>query len=377
MTPVFAARRRAEEFETLVEGNSTGRSDAPYAQLLSMVDALRDVPPVQPRGAFVSDLRERLMAEAEVALAPGVEDRLVLPPRRPARQRRVAITVGGLAIVGATTSMAMAAQNALPGDTLYPLKRAIENAHTGISVGDSEKGATMLANATGRLDEVSALSQEGSGHDTAIADTLTTFTQQATVASDLLLADYDQSGHQASIARLRDFAGSSMQTLATLDALVPPDARDELRQAAQVLTQIDARAQQACPDCGGAGITEIPPILTRPAGFAAPSSSPGSTTSGGHGGTRQGGAGPALPHVGGTTLPPGSVATPSQQGPTVAAPQSPPESTSDPLKTLTQNLTGLTSPSPSPSLPGTNDVVDGTKNTVNQVTSPLTDPLQP
>ena len=275
----FTARRRADEFEALVEGRSTGRRDASYAQLLTVVDTLRDVPPVQPRTAFTADLRERLMAEAATALAPQPEDRLKLPPRRPARQRRVATAVGGLAIVGATTTMAMAAQSALPGDTLYPLKRAIENAHTGISVGDSEKGATMLANASGRLDEASALSHEGHSDDAAIADTLATFTQQTTMASDLLFADYAENGNESSIVELRDFTGSSMQTLADLDALVPGNARDELRQAAQLLTQIDAQAEQACPTCGGSGITEIPSILARPAGFGGlqvpPASAPG------------------------------------------------------------------------------------------------------
>ena len=53
--------------------------------------------------------------------------------------------------------MAVAAQSALPGDALYPLKRAIENAETGFSVSDEAKGSTILGNASGRLDEVDAL----------------------------------------------------------------------------------------------------------------------------------------------------------------------------------------------------------------------------
>ena len=48
--------------------------------------------------------------------------------------------------------------------------------------------------------------------------------------------------------------------LVTLEDLVPGPARDELLHAAQVLTQIDAEARQACPACSG-GIDEIPKIL--------------------------------------------------------------------------------------------------------------------
>ena len=371
----FTARRRADEFEALVEGRST-RRDASYAQLLTVVDTLRDVPPVQPRTAFTADLRERLMAEAATALAPRPEDRLKLPPRRPARQRRVATAVGGLAIVGATTTMAMAAQSALPGDTLYPLKRAIENAHTGISVGDSEKGATMLANASGRLDEASALSHEGHSDDAAIADTLATFTQQTTMASDLLFADYAENGNESSIVELRDFTGSSMQTLADLDALVPGNARDELRQAAQLLTQIDAQAEQACPTCGGSGITEIPSILARPAGFGGLQVPPASAPAGAPDGSQQAGTAPEVPQVDAGNLPPGSVTAPGP-GSTSTAPQPADTDPQDPIKTLTDNLTSAASPTSSPTLPGADEVIGGLEDAVGDATTPLTDGLQP
>ncbi len=269
MTPVFGARRRAEEFHSLVEDPSTGGlHDARYAEFLDIVASLRDAPAAQPRPEFVADLREQLMTAADTVLV-AVEDeaRLTLPSRRtarrPARERRIAAAAAGVAIVGATTSMAMAAQSALPGDALYPLKRLIEGAETGIAVNEADKGATLLANATGRLAEITALSRDGQLEDgAAIADNFNTFTRQAIEASDLLLADYAATGDESSIAELRDFTGDSMQTLAELESVVPDQARDELLRAARILTQIDAQAQQACPSCGGDGINEIPAILT-------------------------------------------------------------------------------------------------------------------
>ncbi|HEU5454413.1 MAG TPA: hypothetical protein VFU85_01885, partial [Nocardioides sp.] len=69
MTPVFGARRRAEEFNTLVEDPSTGGlHDARYAEFLDIVASLRDAPAAQPRPEFVADLRERLMTAAETVL---------------------------------------------------------------------------------------------------------------------------------------------------------------------------------------------------------------------------------------------------------------------------------------------------------------------
>ncbi|MEV7430047.1 DUF5667 domain-containing protein [Nocardioides sp. NPDC092400] len=275
MSPVFAARRRAEEFDALVEGASTRElHDTRTVQLAELVGALRATAPVEPRPAFVADLRERLVAEAATVLvaAPArggkdVESRLTVSPRRTARDRRIAAAVGGFAIVGATTSMAMAAQSALPGDTLYPLKRAIENAQTGFSVSDSQKGSALLANAEDRLHEVEELtrSEEAAGPLTTdtIATTLAEFSDQASAASELLISDYEDNGHAEAIAELRDFTGESMDALAGLEAVLPEGARPALIQAAQLLTQIDAQAAALCTVCGGDGISVIPPFAVR------------------------------------------------------------------------------------------------------------------
>ena len=275
MTPVFAARRRAEEFAALVEAPSTsGPSDARYDELLRLVGTLRETTPVTARPEFVSGLRERLMTVADTALVPNDSERLTLPPRRSARERRIAVAIGGFALVGATTSMAMAAQNALPGDVLYPVKRVMENVEAGLRVGEADQGTTLLASASGRLDEVSALSEDPDSRDTlAIADTLNVFTDQATQASDLLLSDYAQTGQQASISELRDFTADSLAQLTTLEPLVPEAAQDELVRAAQVVYQIDAAAQRACPACAGAGVTEIPPIFAPTSAFDVPDAS--------------------------------------------------------------------------------------------------------
>ena len=81
---------------------------------------------------FVADLRERLMAEADTVL--------LVPPTTPSRASAARARRTGAASAGSPpssaaspssarpTSMAVAAQTALPGESLYPVKRAIENA---------------------------------------------------------------------------------------------------------------------------------------------------------------------------------------------------------------------------------------------------------
>ena len=73
MTVPFTARRRAEEFDALLDGASsptplTGRAADRYAELLAVVGELRAVPAVEPRPEFTASLRARLMAEADTVL---------------------------------------------------------------------------------------------------------------------------------------------------------------------------------------------------------------------------------------------------------------------------------------------------------------------
>ncbi len=259
MSPVYASKRRADEFQALVERGEI--ADSHLGDLLVLVGSLRDVDPVMPRAEFSATLREQLMTAAATELVPSdAAAKLAMPARRSTRERRIAAAVGGLALVGASTGLAAAAQTALPGDALYPLKRAIENAHTGLSMGDQAKGATLLSSAQDRLEELNRLTARGDDQD-AMAQTLADFTDQSTEASDLLLADYAQTGHEDSIAELRDFTASSLDALADLAPQVDGDARDALIQAARVITQIDAAAERACPSCGGTGIGDLPAIL--------------------------------------------------------------------------------------------------------------------
>ena len=392
MTPVFAVRRRAEEFAALVDAPSTGGSDgARFDDLLTLVGTLRDTTPVTPRPDFVADLRGRLMTAADAALAPAEAakvppeaQRLTLPPRRSARERRIAAAVGGLALVGATTSMAMAAQNALPGDVLYPVKRAVENAQTGIQLGDGDKGVALLAHASGRLDEVRALSEDSSGEDTAaIADTLAAFVDQASEASDLLLADYAENGDQASISELRDFNADSLDQLTALESEVPDAVQDELVRAAQLLVEIDAAAQRACPLCAGSGITEIPRIFApTSAEFTVPdpSGAVARTPVERGDGTRakqeaRPGGTPAVPGVNPGQLPAGSVQQPAPApAPAPDGGQQAEPSNDDPIGNLTDKLeNGGSTDTSGPTKPDPGDVVGGVKDEVDDVKDQVKD----
>ncbi|GHJ59331.1 hypothetical protein NOK12_18490 [Nocardioides sp. OK12] len=404
MSPVFAARRRAEEFDALVEARAAGRpvDDARFDALLDVVGALRTSPQPQARPEFVADLRERLMTAAATELrpataaSPATAARLTVAPQRTRRDRRLAAAVGGLAIVGASSTMAVASQSALPGDVLYPLKRAMENISTGVSTSDERRGESLLSHAAGRLAEVDALSRDEQGQDlVAIENTLIAFTDQTSEASQVLIGDYAETGDETSIVELQQFTVESMGALEDLSAVLPATAQEVLVTAGTLLAEIDQTTQQLCPTCPGTTIGQVPAFLVNAAeallgDLVTPTPAPeaaGSQRDPGKGG-RQPGKGANGANGSGSapsTSTPGTVALPtpppspapgagngSQQGGTTGSNQGP-------LGPITDNVPGTGTPTGgaggnggSGALSGpVEDIVDGVNGLVEGITDPL------
>src|SRR3546814_930517 len=265
MISLTPAQRRAEEFAARVDDpDGATAASARDSDMLELVGAMRSVPAPTARPEFVASLRERLMIEAEVALSPdSAERRLTIvkthSPRR--RDRRVAILAGTIAAIGATSSVAMASQAALPGDTLYPIKRAIEGAQTSLTVSEAAKAETLLENANGRLSEVEELAaQLDLANSTALPSTLGDFSDQAAEAATITFDRFEEDGDSAPMAELRQFSADAMERLGGLEALLPSEAVDALNSAVETLLSIDTRIATLCPDCEGS-LIELPPRL--------------------------------------------------------------------------------------------------------------------
>lgn len=251
--------RRAEEFDSLLEGDTATRS-ADTDELLALVGALRAVPAPEARPDFVASLRTQLVAaaEREPARADAEIAQLLTPrQRRGSRERRLAALVGGFAVVSATGSMAVASQGALPGDALYPIKRAIEDARTSFQGDDAGKADTMIAHARARLAEVQQLLDDDSSASD-ISTTLQDFTEQIGKAGSLAIADYDDTGSPEAVASLRGFTAESMKTLGALGPDVPEASRPMLITASQTVRQVDAAAWEACASCADGSIIDLP-----------------------------------------------------------------------------------------------------------------------
>ena len=250
MTALFSARRRADEFAAAVDGRSRAVSDE-LRPLVSVATALREehLESAAPRPEFAAELRALLMAEAERSLSPDAP--LVLRPRQHGpRERRLAVAASVAVLLGGSAGMAAAAQNALPGDALYPIKRGIESAEAGLSVSTAGRGEDLLRQADGRLAEVEGLLAGSPTAAPQVPGTIEDFIGQAQEGAELMLASFEETSDPGTVVAVREFAASSIAMLQEIARTAPPEAQDELAAAAMTLADIDARAAELCPSCG-------------------------------------------------------------------------------------------------------------------------------
>jgi hypothetical protein len=164
-----AEQRRAANAESANTAGTEAGSVA-MAELVGLADALGAVarPTLDQEVRTVQ--RTQLMAAFEQAFAGGPGATVPRQHRRRAARtaprgrwsRRFAIggLVAGLA-VGSLAGAAAASSNALPGDTLYGMKRGLEGLRLDLADSDSERGELLLDNAATRLGEANALVGHG------------------------------------------------------------------------------------------------------------------------------------------------------------------------------------------------------------------------
>lgn len=306
MSDLHRARARAETFAHAVDHgprHSSRLSDDPeLLEAVELVGRLRTAGAVAPRPEFSAELRHRLLeqAAARAATTPTVvrstPDSADDPPTREdvdasvtdirhrhGRRIRLVACTAALVLLGGGIGSAAAAQQAMPGDTLYGMKRSIENVSTNVSVGDASRGRRDLEHAMTRLAEVRALADSG-GDVATINSTLDVFSAQARKGVSRLVASYQQDGDAGSISAITTFITDARQALGELAPKLPPES---LKSAVEALATIEQLAQHttvACPECGqpkpagGGNQPSLPGPGTQPSdpGKGAPSARPSS-----------------------------------------------------------------------------------------------------
>ncbi|MFF1698362.1 DUF5667 domain-containing protein [Streptomyces sp. NPDC058257] len=163
------------------------------------------------------------------------------------------IAAGGLTVgvaAGAFSGVAAASSDALPGDSLYGLKRGMEDLKLGMADGESDKGGIYLDHASTRLNEARRLMERGRSGDLdheslgEVRRALSGMRHDATEGHRLLHEAYERDGSLGPMQTLSAFSESHRRSWRDLQSRLPVQLGDV---GEQVNSVFDAMDQEVDP----------------------------------------------------------------------------------------------------------------------------------
>ncbi|MFD4522840.1 DUF5667 domain-containing protein [Streptomyces sp. NPDC058470] len=167
---------------------------------------------------------------------------------RPRSRLSKGLAAGGLTVgvaAGAFGGVAAASSDALPGDSLYGLKRGMEDVRLGLAHGESDRGELYLDQASTRLSEARRLMERGrSGqldHESLgeIRRALSGMQHDAAEGHRLLHEAYERDGSLGPIQALSAFSQSHREAWGALRDRLPVQLGDVSDRVSSVFDAID------------------------------------------------------------------------------------------------------------------------------------------
>ncbi|MFE9490912.1 DUF5667 domain-containing protein [Streptomyces sp. NPDC006641] len=272
-----SAHRRANAFAQALEEQSLRGSaaeqpedpaePADHGSLLALANGLGELPrpeldpevKVVQRAQLVAAM-EAMLTEGGASAGPTVPEQRTKGAHRASPLRKLrprsrwtkGLAAGGLTVgvaAGAFGGVAAASSDALPGDSLYGLKRGMEDIHLGMASGDADRGEAYLDQASTRLSEArrlmerarsGALDHEQLGE---VRRTLNGMTHDASEGHRLLHSAYQQNGAIGPIQTLDSFSRSHRESWSSLRDRLPVQLTDIGNQVSSVFDAIDQEVQ--------------------------------------------------------------------------------------------------------------------------------------
>ncbi|MGW3917379.1 DUF5667 domain-containing protein [Streptomyces sp. NPDC005070] len=213
------------------------------AQLVAAMEAM-----LQEGTAVGGEGPGRALPEQRSHRAKGAHRATGLGKLRPRSRLSKGLAAGGLTVgvaAGAFGGVAAASSDALPGDSLYGLKRGMEDIRLGLADGDSDRGELYLDQASNRLSEARRLMERGrSGHLDheslgEIRRALSGMQHDASEGHRLLHEAYERNGSLGPIQTLSAFSQSHREAWGALRDRLPVQLGDVSDQVSSVFEAID------------------------------------------------------------------------------------------------------------------------------------------
>lgn len=171
-----------------------------------------------------------------------------------ARGRLVVSMAATLCLLLSLSGMSvLLSRDALPGDTLYAVKRSAEGASLGLTFDEGSRAVKYLEFAADRLGELEVLAARAPGdeqHADAYRTGLADFDEDTTAGARALTA-LGSNGDTRWLEMLRDWSWEQHRRLVALTPVLPGSVGERAETTAELLTQVQARAEAllARTDC--------------------------------------------------------------------------------------------------------------------------------
>ncbi|MER6050288.1 DUF5667 domain-containing protein [Streptomyces sp. NPDC001793] len=235
------------------------------ARLLAVADGLGELPRPEMATEVKTVQRAQLIAAMEAAFAEGATSGDTRVPEqreargghragkplgrlRPRSRLSKGLAAGGLTVgvaAGAFTGVAAASTDALPGDSLYGLKRGMEDLRLTMAGDDSDRGQLYLDQASTRMMEARRLMERGRAaqldHESIseVRRALAGVRHDAGEGHRLLHAAYERDGSLGPIQALNSFAKSHRGSWTQLRDRLPVQLTDVRDEVSSVFDAID------------------------------------------------------------------------------------------------------------------------------------------
>jgi Domain of unknown function (DUF5667) len=255
VTKLVFRNQRAERFAQLLdEAGGRRRRHTRTAiddQLTELVAIGRQLGELTDASAvdesFKVELRAHLMARAErEGIGVTAAEHEVEPQPQPTRggsfglrgRARAAVLIGLAAGTLFVSSFSAASDDAVPGDSLYILKRQAENAQLAIATSDVSRGQLYLAFAKTRAEEAQRVRTNPEALQSLLAD----MNDEIYIGVRLLTTTAVQRHDAAPLNSVSNFVASQRDAIITLNKSVPEQWRPWVTASLELLDKADKRA---------------------------------------------------------------------------------------------------------------------------------------
>lgn len=251
-------------------GSGGTADDTDRAAMLAVARSLRALPRPQLDPEVKTVHRAQLIAAMEAAFAERSARDTALPEQRATGARRgrhgrrisalgrmrprtrlsKGLAAGGLTVgvaAGAFTGVATASNNALPGDSLYGLKRGMEDLRLTMASGDVERGQIYLRQASTRLKEARRLMERQRSGDldpeslAEIRKALAGMEHDASAGHRLLRGAWEQDGSLTPLRSLSSFSEQHSRAWGEFRGQLPPQLAELGDKVSSVLDAIESQ----------------------------------------------------------------------------------------------------------------------------------------